>query len=134
MNTKNILVSVLVIVAAIILGMYLLNRPVQAPASPLDNAIGVNMGGQDSVYTFLCSDGKYITATFHIPEDVNVDIALSDGRTMSLPHALSADGARYANADESVVFWDKGTSAFIQEKGVTTYDNCLAGVVDDKLQ
>src|SRR5581483_12293852 len=35
-----------------------------------------------------------------------------------------ASGARYANADESFIFWNKGTTAFITENGQTTYANC----------
>ena len=50
---------------------------------------------------------------------------LSDGRVLRLPQALSASGARYANAAESIVFWNKGNTAFIEEKGNTTYDGCV---------
>jgi len=39
--------------------------------------------------------------------------------------AISASGARYANTDESIVFWNKGDTAFIQEGDVTTYENCV---------
>ena len=35
--------------------------------------------------------------------------------TMSVPQAMSGSGARYANADESFVFWNKGDDAFITE-------------------
>ena len=54
-----------------------------------------------------------------------VNLILSDGRQMTIPHALSADGARYANADESFVFWNKGNTAFITEQGATTYSDCI---------
>lgn len=72
---------------------------------------------------FKCTDGRDIKATFY---NTSVKIALSDGRSMTLPHALSADGARYANADESFVFWNKGNGAFIEENGKTTYTDCTA--------
>ena len=52
-------------------------------------------------------------------------LVLSDGRVLRLPQALSASGARYANAAESIVFWNKGNTAFIEEKGKTTYDGCV---------
>ncbi len=54
-----------------------------------------------------------------------VSLTLSTGRRITLPHALSADGARYANADESFVFWNKGNTAFVNENGTTTWDGCV---------
>lgn len=74
--------------------------------------------------TFTCDDGKSIHAIFY-PEFV--DLSLSDGRTMSLPQTMSGSGARYANSDESIVFWNKGNTAFITEGGDDnmTYANCV---------
>ncbi|MEI6810894.1 MAG: MliC family protein [Candidatus Nomurabacteria bacterium] len=79
---------------------------------------------QKDVYTFNCENNKSIIATFYPTKDTKVDLALSDGRKISLPHAISASGARYANADEKIVFWNKGTTAFITEGTSTTYTNC----------
>jgi membrane-bound inhibitor of C-type lysozyme len=53
-----------------------------------------------------------------------VELTLSDGRKLALPQAVSASGARYANADESVVFWNKGRTAFVEEAGKQTYTGC----------
>jgi membrane-bound inhibitor of C-type lysozyme len=44
---------------------------------------------------------------------------------MTLSQVVSASGARYANADESFVFWNKGDGAFIEEQGTTTYADCV---------
>ena len=74
--------------------------------------------------TFFCEKGSSITATFYPENDTHVDLTLSDGRSLSVPHAISASGARYANADESFVFWNKGETAFITEGAITTYENC----------
>lgn len=74
--------------------------------------------------TFQCADGKSIQATFYPQKDEFVDLVLSDGRTLKLPHAISASGARYANSDESIVFWNKGDSAFITENNQETFSNC----------
>ncbi len=74
--------------------------------------------------TFACAGGKSVDATFDNTND-QVSLGLSDGRSFTLPHARSADGARYANADESFVFWNRGNTAFIQENGTTTYDGCM---------
>jgi membrane-bound inhibitor of C-type lysozyme len=74
---------------------------------------------------FTCDDSKTITATFYPTDDKYVDLILSDGRNMSIPHAISASGARYAKADESFVFWNKGNTAFVTENGTTTFSNCV---------
>ena len=116
--------SLLIIVIASCAVIYLLRRHVNAPVSTTLN--------QNPSYTFVCPDQKSITATFHLPDDASVDVTLSDGRTMNLPHAISASGARYANADESFVFWNKGTSAFVEENGTTTYDNCVASAPNNQ--
>ena len=52
-------------------------------------------------------------------------LTLSDGREISLPQGPSGSGARYANADDSFVFWNKGNTAFIEESGKTTYSGCV---------
>ena len=73
---------------------------------------------------FACSGGKWIDATFVNGTINTVDLKLSDGRSLSLPQAMSASGARYANPDESFVFWNKGNTAFVEENGKATYDAC----------
>jgi membrane-bound inhibitor of C-type lysozyme len=62
--------------------------------------------------TFKCKDGNSIDATFYADK---VNLKLSDGRTMDLPQVISGSGARYANKDESFVFWNKGDTAFVTE-------------------
>lgn len=77
--------------------------------------------------TFACAEGKTIIATFYVTDDKFVDLKLSDGRNMSVPHAISASGARYAKDDESFVFWNKGDTAFVTEGATSseeTYSNC----------
>ena len=75
---------------------------------------------------FSCAGGKSIDSTFFNGDDSRVRLALSDGRAMTLPQAMSADGGRYASKDESVVFWNKGRTAFLQENGERTYADCVA--------
>ncbi|MEI7480174.1 MAG: DUF333 domain-containing protein [bacterium] len=43
---------------------------------------------------------------------------------MTLPQVISASGARYANTDESFVFWNKGDTAFVNEGDKQTYVDC----------
>jgi membrane-bound inhibitor of C-type lysozyme len=70
---------------------------------------------------FKCQDKKTINATFYSDK---VALKLSDGRDLMVPQAVSADGARYANSDESFVFWNKGNTAFVQEGQATTFADC----------
>ena len=73
---------------------------------------------------FVCAGGRSIDATFVNGAMSHVQLTLSDGRRLTVPQAASASGARYANADETFVFWNKGTTAFVEEAGKTTYDGC----------
>lgn len=74
---------------------------------------------------FACAESKSIDATFVNGAASSVTLTLSDGRKLSLPQARSGSGARYANADESFVFWNKGNTAFVDEGGKTTYADCV---------
>lgn len=77
--------------------------------------------------TFNCAAGKQIDAVFYPGDDKRVDLKLSDGRSLSVPHTLSGSGARYASADGSFVFWNKGNTAFITEgpPDHETYSDCV---------
>ena len=72
-----------------------------------------------------CAEGKSIDAIFVDATASSVRLTLSDGRKLSLPQARSGSGARYANGDESFVFWNKGNTAFVEEGGKTTYADCV---------
>ena len=73
---------------------------------------------------FKCDDDKSIKAAFY-PD--KVDLTLSDGRAVELPQTMSGSGARYANADETMVFWNKGNTAFITEGSddKETFSGCV---------
>ena len=72
---------------------------------------------------YACADDKTIEATYYADK---VDVVLSDGREMTLPQTMSGSGIRYANADESFVFWSKGNTAFATEGNddEPTYADC----------
>ena len=93
--------------------------------------------------SFACDAGKTINASFYEGESKpapspgepptpggSVAVTLSDGRAMTLPQTISADGTRYANADESFVFWAKGNGAFVTEGNDQTYANCIKVAAD----
>jgi membrane-bound inhibitor of C-type lysozyme len=75
--------------------------------------------------SYACKDGKTVRAVYYADR---VDLALSDGRSMSLPQTMSGSGIRYANSDESFVFWSKGDTAFATEgdPNTPTYADCVA--------
>lgn len=72
---------------------------------------------------FSCDADKTIQADFYKDK---VRLVLSDGRTLDLPQAVSASGARYADAAGTTVFWNKGDTAFVTEGSDTnqTFANC----------
>lgn len=87
---------------------------------------------------YICNGDKTIEAAFYKGEPIpvepgempipsgNAEIVLSDGRSFDLPQAISASGARYANSDESFVFWSKGNGAFVLENNVEkNYIGCV---------
>ncbi|MBP9711340.1 MAG: MliC family protein [Candidatus Pacebacteria bacterium] len=85
---------------------------------------------------YVCTEGKTIHATYYEGKKIevapgeqpvptgSVDVVLSDGRSMTLPQTLSASGIRYANQDESLIFWSKGSGAFVVEGDAETYSGC----------
>jgi len=97
------------------------------PAGLLFLAISAAVAADSHSITasFACDGGKKIHAIFDTGSQPRVQLSLSDGRHMVLPQAASASGARYANHDESFVFWNKGRTAFIEESGQRTYTGCV---------
>jgi hypothetical protein len=71
---------------------------------------------------FECEGGRALKAEF-LAEKVN--LALSDGRRVSLPEIPIETGAGYANTDGSFVFRTTDHSASLEEKDVPTYANCV---------
>ncbi len=78
---------------------------------------------------FACSLGRAIGASFY---STGVELTLSDGRKLSLEQAQAASGIRYANTDESFVFWGKGNTAFVTEGAdqTQTYMGCIVVAPD----
>ncbi len=87
--------------------------------------------------SYVCTQDKTIQADFYEGKQIEVKpgeqpipsgkvkLKLSDGRLVELPQTISASGIRYANADESFIFWSKGNGAFVTEKDVQTFQDCV---------
>lgn len=60
-----------------------------------------------------------------------VEISLDGGTAQNLLQTISADGQRYANSDESLVFWAKGDEGIFlrNSEADPTYKNCKIGTV-----
>lgn len=103
---------------------------------PLSSPLNGSTTSTDAL--FLCADDKTIDAIFKTGDSTpvpkpgepptptgSVSLQLSDGRMLELPQTISASGVRYANGDESIIFWNKGNTAFLQEGTNQTYVNCI---------
>lgn len=82
------------------------------------------LGQKINDVVFQCESNKSIHAVFY---KNSVHISLSEGIETFLPQTISASGARYANYDESLVFWNKGKTAFVTQGNINspTYSNCV---------
>jgi eight-cysteine-cluster-containing protein len=126
---KNFIFISLIIIILVILGIWYINNKDIFSPQKLTFISEVN---------YICDDDKIIKASFYEGEYIpvgseempipsgSVEIVLSDGRNFNLPQTISASGIRYANDDESLIFWSKGENAFILENDEETYKNCFA--------
>lgn len=72
---------------------------------------------------YKCDGGKTISAVYF---DDKVELNLSDGKSLLLMQGMSGSGVRYVNSDESITFWNKGNTAFMEEgpSDTVVYNNC----------
>lgn len=117
--TTTARVSVIAAVAAIIIIGFFAYRAFSPKEQP-------GQSGPLSA-SYLCNEGKTIDATFYAGKAAlapkpgeppvptgSVVLNLNHNETiMTLKQTLSADGVRYANSDESFVFWSKGHGALV---------------------
>jgi hypothetical protein len=135
MKTKNMIIWVMILIVIVIVAT--IAWPHARPPATSAPAGEQSTGQLIATAAFFCDGGRTINAAFYAGTSTSstdpsqppvpggsVALILSDGRSMTLPHAVSADGGRYANAGESIVFWNTGDTAFITENSVKTYANC----------
>lgn len=93
--------------------------------------------------SYICKGGKTMAVSFYKGEQKlvepgqppipsgSVKLVLSDGRNFNLPQTISADGSRYANSDESFIFWSKGSGALVLENNIEkSYIGCIVTAKD----
>jgi membrane-bound inhibitor of C-type lysozyme len=123
MKTSTAIAVLAALVAVIGIGWWLGTSRQQTPP-PQGGTTATSTEPQLAV-ALACNGGKSIGAAFY---QGSVTLQLSDKRTMTLPQVQSASGARYANEDQSIVFWGKGNTAFITEgpEQTQTFSGCIA--------
>lgn len=114
---KGIAATVIVVAGILIAAWYAITQSGNSDTADTSS-------GDVITAVFTCEGGRSMDVTFDNEKDT-VRLILSDGRDLTVPRAISASGARYANMDESFVFWNKGDSAFIEELGTMTYSGCV---------
>lgn len=68
---------------------------------------------------YVSSRGQRLAARFDIPGKA-VFLTLPDGRTLTLPLAVSGSGARYSNGAQT--FWEHQGGAIFEERGVLLFE------------
>lgn len=142
-TVTTVLVVVILIALCLVLWAYR-NTP------PLSNFFGSNTATTtpgivrgNTIVSYTCDEGKTLSAEYIQGSDQGsttpdgrpvptgaVELSFTDSTLLRLPQTISASGIRYANADESFIFWSKGSTAFV-EQGIgidqtQTYKNCIA--------
>lgn len=73
-------------------------------------------GGTPVVYQ--CENGERAVARYFSLSDDSLDfvkVTMPDGKEYTLPHVVSASGARFTD-DFQLVWWTKGNTAFVEER------------------
>lgn len=104
----------------------------------LAGSVWAQPGNPVSTIRYDCAQGRRLTAEYFTgPTRIapngspvpggHVILTLADGKKLTLPQTLSGSGVRYANPDESFVFWSKGDTAFVEEGAsrTVTYAECV---------
>lgn len=126
---KNITIAALVIFIVFIAWFFMFQQKKSAQTTEPINTV-----------TYYCDGNKNITAAFYEgtstpAADPNQPpiltgkavLTLANSNTITLGQTISADGVRYANKDDSFVFWSKGNGAIVLENNKEiNYVNCIA--------
>ncbi|MEX1014756.1 MAG: META domain-containing protein, partial [Candidatus Paceibacterota bacterium] len=111
---KNTIFSITVVVLVIILGFVFLGEN-----SPLNTKSTI------SSYEFTCNRGEVFTVKYSGSNNNTANLTLNE-QDYSLEKVVSDSGTRYANEDESFVFWEQQGEALIMIEGDVVYDGCVS--------
>lgn len=139
----KIVISILGVLAIILVSLLLLRiyPDSKTKTSDIDGSVATSGTKMIAHAEYLCDNNKTITATYYEgpavaqpqkdqPPIPTGSVAVSfdtDPTVYTLAQTLSADGARYANKDESLVFWSKGDGALVMRNNTMdhAYTNCV---------
>jgi len=116
-------------VIVLLLGFFPIDRAV-APTGDAQNSSATQLTGEIATISYTCADDKSFVARIELKPEAtyedpgHAELLGADGSTLLLTQTIAASGARFANEDESIVYWIKGTGAFIQQNGETVYADC----------
>lgn len=135
MYKKLVFLGVLVLIVGS--GLYFALKAEAPVVVPVAETPSEEVLGQTRA-VFMCNEGKVVDAVFTEGEKIEVPagmppvpagkvtLVLNGEDTKELKQTISASGVRYANEDESFVFWNKGNKATILEDDIEkTYTNCV---------
>lgn len=138
MKNSKFVIFIIIVLGGIVLYFFLSKTPLGLISnnSPINSVENLSLINQ---ITYLCQNNKTIKAFFYegkvvpvkpgeppIPSG-QVKLILSDGRQLGLSQTISADGVRYANSDETFIFWSKGNGALVLENNEEkNYVGCIA--------
>jgi membrane-bound inhibitor of C-type lysozyme len=127
-NNSGLVLIIIVVILIMAGGLYFVLAPkASAPVTISTSAHTLSVGANSVNYS--CKVGT-LEATYI---NNSVQLALSDGRDMTLPQVMSGSGIKYesiavpGSAGTDIIFSSKGNDAFLTENGKITYDNCVAG-------
>jgi membrane-bound inhibitor of C-type lysozyme len=129
-NTFWTIIAIIIILAG---GYFAIkNHVFGTPSAPATTATTTPVSVLTAV-SYSCDSNKTIGAQY---SQNAVILALSDGRTLTIPQTQSGSGIRYEVQATStdgtiadVVFSSEGNDASLMENASTTYQDCLAGTV-----
>jgi len=78
--------------------------------------------GDSNVFIFNCPSGVEIKISYD--EESDSASLFIEGKEYKIHRVISASGARYANDDETVVFWEHQGEAMVEIDGKIMYQEC----------
>ena len=119
---KNVISIILALVLAGF-GYFLYLMFTQQPVTPTDTEVPQVQSAPFEDYYYITSQDELVEVSSN-GEQVIVTSA-RDVPAELLTATIAASGARYANADESIVFWSKGNEMFIEVHGTIVHRGVL---------
>lgn len=126
MKKSTIWILVVIIILILCVAWYAFSQNGDMASQATSNS--TSTASNTAMVNYFCASGT-ITAAY---ASTSVDLAISDGRTMTLGQTMSGSGIRYESATGTkpdVVFQSEGNNAVVTENDKITYNNCVAGTV-----